>query len=128
MDPAQLIYYVLLFSAAIIVVAGWGWWQTRRASRGWRPAPGRILDADLETTPDDDARESSPRHYPRLQYEYEVDGATYHGTSWRAGDTFVKRYLSAREARAVLARYRPGRRVTVYYNPADPGESALERA
>ena len=95
---------------------------------GLAAGSGSILEADLETTPDDDARESSPRHYPRLQYEYDVDGATYHGTSWRAGDTFVKRYLSAREARAVLARYRPGRRVTVYYNPANPTESALERA
>lgn len=127
MDPAKLIFYVLVFCACIAVVSGWAWFQTKRASRNWRTVTGRVLEADLETSTDHEPGRDRSGYYPRIRYEYEVDGVPHVNTAWRPGDVYFKRYLSRDEARAVIARYPPGKPATVHYDPASPGDSALER-
>ena len=64
--------------------------------------------------------------YPVVVYQYEIGGKTYQSQIIRAGEQF----LSARiigQAQAAVARYPVGATVTVFYNPANPAESALER-
>jgi hypothetical protein len=59
-------------------------------------------------------------------YEYEVQGQTYQSTQIKAGDRFI-RSGSSRDAYQTVDQYPPGTLVTVYYDPANPAESALER-
>jgi hypothetical protein len=126
-DSAKSVYYILLFCACVAVIAGWAWFRTKRASRNWRTVTGRVLEADLETSTSQEPGRDGNSYYPRIRYEYEVDGVPYVSTAWRPGDVYFKRYLSREKARGVIARYPVGKPATVYYDPASPGESALER-
>jgi Protein of unknown function (DUF3592) len=59
----------------------------------------------------------------RLAYEYTVRGRRYVGSrsSWHG------HWPSVTVAVRLALQYRPGRRVTVWYNPAEPSEAVLER-
>jgi hypothetical protein len=59
-------------------------------------------------------------------YQYQVEGAPYTGSRIRAGDQFFAIRLAG-DARTTVARYPVGTPVTVFYDPANPAESALER-
>ncbi|HUG33810.1 MAG TPA: DUF3592 domain-containing protein [Anaerolineales bacterium] len=63
---------------------------------------------------------------PVVGYQYQVHGQTYTGGTIKAGE----KYFSVRlygEAQKTIERYPVGAQVMVYYNPANPSESALER-
>ena len=61
-----------------------------------------------------------------MVYQYEVNGQSYQGQRIKASDKFMSIRISG-EAQATVARYPAGSRVTVYYDPNNPSESALER-
>jgi hypothetical protein len=122
--------------AAIVLFITWQNWRTRN----WRPVIGRIVESrgaarDVRTTnrqfidPSNTLRPTlvatdqiDRRNFADIAYEYAV-----------AGQHFVGRRVSMRKDRgnfdvvAVLQRYPKGKPVTVYYDPAAPGESILER-
>lgn len=86
-------------------------------SRGWRTAHGRILDTAT-------LRLRSPIGWlssPAIVYEYTVEGETY-----QAQTLNYRGSVTLGAAVAALQRYRPGRRVTVYYDPANPHLAVLE--
>ena len=87
-------------------------------SRGWRSTPGRILGA---TT----LRVRAPIGWvssPAVAYEYTVAGETY-----QAQTIDYRGSVSLGAAVQTAQFYRPGRRVTVYYDPANPSLAVLER-
>jgi hypothetical protein len=63
---------------------------------------------------------------PVVGYQYQVNGQTYTGGTIRAGEQFFNVRLMG-DAQKTVERYPVGAQVMVYYNPANPAESALER-
>lgn len=93
----------------------------QQASLAWRSAQGRVLKSRVEVS---GGEYTSVSAY--VLYEYEVQGQTYQSTQIKAGDRFI-RSGSSRDAYQTVDQYPPGTLVTVYYDPANPAESALER-
>jgi hypothetical protein len=93
----------------------------RDASQVWQMASGRILKSRVEVSGGDHTSVS-----PYILYEYEAYGRSYQGEQIKAGDQFMRTY-SSRSAYDTVERYPVGATVTVYYNPSDPQQSALER-
>jgi hypothetical protein len=58
---------------------------------------------------------------PAVVYEYTVDGETY-----QAQTVNYRGSLTLGATVRLLGKYRPGRRVTVYYDPAHPHLAVLE--
>lgn len=66
-------------------------------------------------------------NWPLVVYEYEVNGIKYISNRVRVQDKSGPTMGGALYANPLLKRYPKGATVTVYYNPQDPKESALER-
>ena len=65
--------------------------------------------------------------FPMVVYEYEVNGTKYISNRVRVQDASGPTMGGALYANPLLKRYPKGATVTVYYNPQNPRESALER-
>ena len=65
--------------------------------------------------------------FPMVVYEYEVGGIKYISNRVRVQDASGPTMGGALYANPLLKRYPKGATVTVYYNPQNPRESALER-
>ena len=65
--------------------------------------------------------------FPMVVYEYEVDGTKYISNRVRVQDASGPTMGGSLYAKPLLKRYPEGATVTVYYNPQNPRESALER-
>jgi hypothetical protein len=65
--------------------------------------------------------------FPMVVYEYEVNGIKYISNRVRVQDQGGPTMGGALYENPLLKRYPKGATVTVYYNPQDPKESALER-
>lgn len=94
----------------------------RQATQSWQNTTGTVLMSSVQS------RQSGRSHstYPVVVYQYDVNGKTYQSQTIKAGE----QYLNVRvmgQAQATVARYPIGATVTVYYDPANPAESALER-
>lgn len=115
----------------VAILGGVFYWLTKRrgsakaanqASLSWPSTTGKVLKSRVEVSGGDYTSVS-----PRVVYEYEVSGTTYQNGHIRAGDRVLGSGWSSRDAYSTVDRYPEGARVTVYYNPANPAESALER-
>lgn len=93
----------------------------RQASQDWRTTTGKVLKSRVEVRGGDHTSVK-----PRIIYEYTVFGQMYQSEQIRAGDKFLTMRTS-RQAYDLTDRYPVDATVTVYYNPANPAESALER-
>jgi hypothetical protein len=69
-------------------------------------------------------REGRQSFRPVVRYAYAVDGICYEGSRIASGEPVD--FTTYTRARRVLDAYRPGGTVTVYYDPARPGVSALQ--
>src|SRR5262245_38871502 len=102
------------FGLAAILLAGWSRAMNRKAA-AWPEVGGEIVRSSLEYDPHDSDRDSLT-----IVYRYSVGGIPFESS--RASYSF--RPVS-RERR--LRDYPVGRKVTVFYDPADPGRAVLER-
>lgn len=64
-------------------------------------------------------------HVPYIRYEYEVNGRPYVGSSLAAG--LMNTGAGEEAARQFVRDYPVGSTVTVWYNPRDPRQSAIEK-
>jgi hypothetical protein len=85
------------------------------ASGRWQPVDAQVVDADLP---------SSSSGELKVTYRYAVDGHSFTGDRFYAsgvpgprGDVAMVEYY----------KYRPGQQVVAYYDPQEPGRSALRR-
>jgi hypothetical protein len=94
----------------------------RQAAQSWASTTGTVLTSSVQV------RRISRRRseIPVVAYQYQVGGQAYQGNVIRAGDQFLTIRIMG-QAQATAARYPTGSTVTVYYNPANPAEAALER-
>lgn len=109
---------IVLFIAGGLAAVVWGailLARSRRA-RAWPAAEGRIEVAE-PSAPENDL-------LPLIEYSYTVDGKTYRGRLVFPAGTFPQ---TPEFAASYVKKYPVGSMVTVYYNPAAPEESVLER-
>lgn len=96
------------------------------ASRNWPAASGVVRSVKVsEQTSTDSEGDSSTSYTPRVEYDYSVNGVLYRGKKLAFGAE--KGYASEKAAWAALAAYPEGASVTVYYDPANPGEAVLQQ-
>ena len=112
----------------------WYAWASGRvaAAREWPQAHGKVASARVEESRSETReRDSSGRerlrvshsYSPRITYTYRVGGRVYRSdTIWL---TSAPSWSEPAEAEACLADYRVGSEVELFYNPADPSDSAL---
>lgn len=104
------------------------------ASRYWPTAMGQVTVSRVEgTTWSKESRSNRYRssntetaktsYGADVQYEYRAQGKPYTGANIRL---LMPLESSPAEVQPILDRYPVGKRVTVYFNPQDPGESVLE--
>ena len=101
-------------------------WRAARTRR-WPTASGTVISAEelqhqREMPPE--AGGGSRIHYEaRIHYEYQVGQVHIGSTVVRLGPTETSNEAGVQ---ATLAKYLPGQKVQVAYNPQDPTESVLE--
>lgn len=124
-----VVFAVVLFTGAYL-----GPFGTYQDVQSDGTTQATVLTAEMESATERDDGETEVEYYPRVEYEYAVDGTTYTDdrvfhpsqVSNDPGELRGKEFDAQSDARAVLDRYRPGTAVTVYYDPADPPVSYLE--
>ena len=94
----------------------------RQIAQSWPSTSGRGLMSSVQWG----SGSHSGTSYPVVVYQYTVNGQSYQSQIIKVGE----QYLNVRvmgQAQVTVALYPIGTNVTVYYNPANPAESALER-
>jgi hypothetical protein len=94
----------------------------RQSTQAWLNTTGTVLMSSVQSK----HTGRSHSYYPVVVYVYTVNGQGYQSQRIKAGEQFLNVRVTG-QAQATVARYPIGARVTVYYNPANPSECALER-
>jgi hypothetical protein len=106
----------------ILILGGIGYFLYRRSqqstayrqnAQAWPGTSGTVLMSSVQSKRTGNSRST----YPVVVYQYQ---------RIKAGEQFLSVRVAG-EAQATVARYPIGATVTVYYDPANPSESALER-
>jgi len=95
----------------------------RQAAQSWPSTQGTILSSSLQWHHGPD---NSSSQVAVVVYQYEVNGKSYQGQVIKAGERFL-RVRRPGDNRAIVSRYPAGKSVSVYYDPSDPADAALER-
>jgi hypothetical protein len=94
----------------------------RQSTQKWLSATGTILMSSVQSQ----YTGGSHSTYPVVVYTYNVDGKNYQSQRIKAGEQFLNVRIAG-QAQATVNRYPIGTTVTVYYDPSNPVESALEK-
>ena len=94
----------------------------KEAAQSWSGTMGTVLTSTVQSK----RTGNSTSTYPVVIYQYEVNGKSYPSQTIKAGEQYFNVRILG-EAQATANRYPVGAQVMVYYNPANPQESALER-
>ena len=115
----------------ILVIGGIGYFLYRRnqqsmayrqSTQTWVSTTGTVLMSSVQSK----HTGRSHSYYPVVVYVYTVNGQSYQSQRIKAGEQFLNVRVTG-QAQATVARYPIGATVTVYYDPANPSECALER-
>jgi hypothetical protein len=120
------VYRRYLFAIALVISAPYAWiaWRgygllrlAAERETTFQAAPGTVTAASVETR-----RAGRGLAYaPAVRYRYVVGSDTLSGSQ----ATVLDAAGSESWAAGIAARFHPGQRVTVFYNPARPGQSFL---
>lgn len=94
----------------------------RQSTQTWLSATGTVLMSSVQS------KRTGKSHsiYPVVVYTYTVNGQSYQSQGIKAGEQFLNVRVMG-QAQATVNRYPIGATVTVFYNPSNPAESALEK-
>jgi hypothetical protein len=131
-----MMVYLLLCGGIFVIVtlaAGIGLLlysaNTRKKAEGsaqWPSVPGTITTSEVkESSSTDEDGQISFTYTPHIEYTYDVAGQTYTGKKVSFGA--VLGHGNAGPAQTAAARYPVQAPVQVFYNPANPADSVLER-
>lgn len=102
-------------------------WKSARdgsAQRRWSVAQGNITVSRLGTSPTHPSGLDPVDAGAMMRYHYRVGGKDYEGDGFKIGG---KSRAGGLIAKAMIEKFPEGRAVDVYYDPANPAHSALER-
>jgi len=114
-----LVAVLLVFG---LVLGGVGVYRYRigKESSQWPSVQGKITYAHAQSS-----RTNKRNQYlPSVNYTYNINGKNYTGTRITASDEYQKTLIGAQN---ILKAYPVGAQVSVYYDPANPTVSLLER-
>ena len=117
----RLVPWLCFFIGAALLYLGNQGLSSVKRTEGWAAIGGRILSSTIVQQA---TLRGEVRYDARVVYEYRVGTAVLHGTRLAAADQSVPR---PSDAHSIVNRYPAGTSVTVYYNPAVPSESVVER-
>lgn len=112
----------LIWLAFLILLLAY-FWKDRLAllkCRRWKMTQGLITRCEWT--------QDAHRIWPRIEYDFEVDGQTYQGEHLLADTTHhnpASRFSKRIAYKAAIA-YQNRQTIDVYYNPANPEQSALD--
>jgi hypothetical protein len=120
-----IIALILIFSGLGAAYGGLAIRAGDEIQSQWPQAEGTIIEERIVEEGRNTSGDSAPNSYvqvPRLVYTYSVNGQTY-----QAEDTApnISDPTSLERAQEALDAYELNETITVYYNPADPQDSAL---
>jgi hypothetical protein len=127
LDASQLLYTQIAAVVCLLIFAGFVFDVLRlrrrmEASKAWVKVDGAIISSETKIPPShvfDDQDDIDPI----IRYRYQVGGQTHESDCVKfGGQPSVSRAL----AETLVARYPPGARVDIYYNPLDPTNAVLE--
>ena len=104
----------------------WGGYEINRAyeSRSWPNTQGTITSSYIKKENRKDSNNSyKTTYYPKVNYQYQVEGKYYSCNRIAFGGVSGGKRSKAKK---VVDRYPSGKKVTVYYNPKDPGVAVLK--
>jgi hypothetical protein len=93
----------------------------KQASQAWPSTKGKIVTSRVELSSGRDMATV----YAKIAFEYQLSGRTYQCDQVHSGDKYYAE-ATREETYDLVDRYPVGREVTVYYNPDNPAEAALE--
>lgn len=93
----------------------------------WENVPGKIISsgASHRRESGSGANKTTEAYYPYWEYEYFVHGVRFTSGRIREAEGTQGYNNSEKAERYAVARYPVGTKVTVYYDPADPGSARL---
>ena len=106
-----MIIIAAILVLAVVAAIVWVNLQKKKAAQKWPSTPGTIKASSINGTGEDETA--------NVQYSYSVDGKVYQ--SHRIG------FLTTGTPLQLLRRYPSGKAVEVFYDPADPASSVLQR-
>ena len=112
-----VLMFALLLPALIALAAAMKMAQAQRAAK-WTKGNAKIVRSELVT----ETRNQKPVKVPLVEYEFSVGFHRYRGKRVSLAEV-----IAGRDATGTVARYPVGTSVPVYYDPADPGRSILDR-
>jgi hypothetical protein len=107
-----VIFMLIALSVAISAIKGWKRYQE---SDNWIPITAEIISADISSH----KGTKSTTYFVNITYAYEVFGQPYQSGQFSFG--------SEGTAEKVIAKYPPGSKQMIYYDPNQPAQAVLER-
>jgi hypothetical protein len=135
MVKQQLTGVLLLLVGIGVVTGGFlGPFSTYQEVQSHETTEAEILSSDIESATEQDDGETEVEYYPRIEYEYTVDGTSYtdvrvfHASQVgnEAGELRGKEFDSQNKAQNIASKYQSGSTATVRYDPGDHELSYLE--
>ena len=93
-------------------------------SHKWPTVPGKIVASELESDTNRHDQKRITTYAAAIRYAYEVDGKPYESDQIQLGGS--SETSQPEEFEGMVKRYPEGKRVKVYYDPADPATATLE--
>ncbi len=127
MDGGTLFIYLIVaaFPALIVFAAVYKYIEVARAAR-WPKAQGRVVVSTTEAravkSGGPNVDDTELRTFAKIEYEFAVGSRKYRGNRVSIGED-----MGNFQVAETVRKYPRGLEVTVYYNPAKPSESVLER-
>jgi hypothetical protein len=118
----------LVLAGVGLLLVAIGWFQGRgaREAKQWSSVEGEVMETTVEKYQYSNSEGGSSTGYrPRIIYGYRVNGREYVGERLNFGSGVHSSIKGLADNKA--KQYPTGSKVTVYYNPKDPDDAALER-
>lgn len=94
--------------------------QQTREAKAWTEAAATVVSSKVKSHTGDD----STTYSPYIAYRYEINGEDYLGDRY----SFIGGSSSGYDSKAaIVGQYPQGRAITIYYDPANPAESVINR-
>jgi hypothetical protein len=124
-DPWLIYDGIVLLYVVVIAAIAWKQRGLRRevaASQAWPSTASRVVETGIDETV---ATKGGTTYYPRVVYDYTVDGRALRGQRAHLGERVG--YSFRRNVERRLKQLADAAAVQVYYDPADPTLSVIER-
>jgi hypothetical protein len=121
-DNAPLAIFAGCFGLVVLLFFI-GSYRLSRKAAGWPLVRGTVLISGSEQVSNSDSKGKS--YAPVVEYRYRVDGVDYVSRQIKLG---LVTSASKAYATKVAARYPKGKAIDVHYDPANPGNAALENS